>query len=236
MHNDIEDTIIERNYDGEVRFAAITAISGALFLLVGTFLHPMHEDPNMPLAAFTEYAADHNWVFSHLMQLSGVALMVASLVLLSRRIVLGPAGAAATLGAVSAVASLAVAAALQAVDGIALKAMVDTWAKAQENAKEALFNSALAVRQIEIGLASIDSLLFGVTVTLYGFVLLKDPHFPKWLGVLALAGGVPTAIAGIVIAYTGFSELDMAINMPANFLLLCWMILLGIYMWRKPSL
>jgi hypothetical protein len=90
--------------------------------------------------------------------------------------------------------------------------------------------------KIEIGLASIDSLLCGITVTLYGFVLLKDPRFPKWLGFLVLSGGVPTAIAGIVIAYTGFSELDMAINMPANFLLLCWMILLGIYMWRKPSL
>ncbi|MCZ8513164.1 DUF4386 family protein [Paenibacillus filicis] len=109
-------------------------------------------------------------------------------------------------------------------------------AKAQGNEKDALFNSVFAVRQIEIGLASIASLLFGITVMIYGFALMKDPRFPKWLGILALAGGVPTAIAGIVMAYTGFSELDMAINMPANILLLCWMILLGIYMWRNPSL
>lgn len=80
------------------------------------------------MAAFTEYAADRNWVASHLTQLSGVFLMVASLILLTRRIAGGPAGSAATLGAVSAAASLAVAAALQAVDGIALKVMVNTWA------------------------------------------------------------------------------------------------------------
>jgi hypothetical protein len=58
----------------------------------------------------------------------------------------------------------------------------------------------------------------------------------KWLGYLAIVGGVPTAIAGIIMAYTGFSGLAMAINMPSSFLLLVWMIVLGIYVWRKPAL
>jgi hypothetical protein len=40
--------------------------------------------PNVPLAAFTEYAADTHWVASHLMQLSGMGLMVITLVLISR--------------------------------------------------------------------------------------------------------------------------------------------------------
>jgi hypothetical protein len=66
--------------------------------------------------------------------------------------------------------------------------------------------------------------------------LLIDSGFPKWLGFLAILGGVPTAIAGIGMAYTGFSELAMAINMPSSFLLLGWMIALGVYVWRKPAL
>jgi len=53
-------------------------------------MHPMGADPNIPLAAFTEYAADHHWVASHLMQLFGVILMVAALVLLSRMLAGGP--------------------------------------------------------------------------------------------------------------------------------------------------
>jgi hypothetical protein len=53
---------------------------------------------------------------------------------------------------------------------------------------------------------------------------------------MAIAGGTPTAIAGIVIAYTGFSGLAMAINMPAGSLLLCWMVALGIYVWKRPAL
>lgn len=51
-------------------WTAITAIAGAVLLLIGTILHPMSADPNVPLAAFTEYAADTHWVASHLMQLS----------------------------------------------------------------------------------------------------------------------------------------------------------------------
>jgi hypothetical protein len=104
---------------------AIAAISRALFLFIGTFLHPMEADPNIPLAAFTEYAADRNWVASHLMQLTGMALMVAALVLLSQRMATGQAKVVAILGEIGAVVGLAVAAALQAVDGIALKAMVN---------------------------------------------------------------------------------------------------------------
>jgi hypothetical protein len=61
------------------RMTAIAAISGLLFLLIGTFLHLMEADPNVPIAAFTEYAADRNWVARHLMQLTGMALMVAAL-------------------------------------------------------------------------------------------------------------------------------------------------------------
>jgi hypothetical protein len=85
----------------------------------------MEADPNIPLAAFTEYAADRSWVASHLMQLTGMALMVAALVLLSQRMAEGSAKVVAILGEIGAVVGLAVASALQAVDGIVLKAMVN---------------------------------------------------------------------------------------------------------------
>lgn len=224
-----------RNLPGN-RFTASAAISGALLLFVGTYLHPMDADPNVALAAFTEYAADRHWVASHLLQLSGFAVMVAALILISRRMAGGPADAAATLGTVGAVASLALAGALQAVDGVALKAMVNAWAAAPERGKEVLFHAAFAVRQIETGLASILSLLFGLTVSIYGIALLTDPRFPKWSGFLALAGGVPTAIAGIIMASTGFSGIAMAVSMSSASLLLCWMVALGISVWRKPAL
>jgi hypothetical protein len=63
--------------------------------------------------------------------------------------------------------------------------------------------------------------------------LLADHAYPRWVGGLAMIGGMPTTVAGVVIAYTGFSELAMLINMPANFILLIWMLALGVLMWRR---
>jgi len=196
-------------------------------------MHPMSADPNVPRAAFAEYAASHHWVAIHLMQLVGVILITASLVLLSRKMADGPAAEWATLGAAGAIASLSVAAALQAVDGVAVKVMVDTWAATPEPAS---FSAAFGVRQVEVGLASIGSLLFGLTATVYGIALAIDGRLPRWIAVVAIVGGVPTAIAGVVIAHTGFSNAAMVINMPANALLLFWMIALGIYGWKRGAL
>jgi hypothetical protein len=217
------------------RIGPVAAILGTALLFVGTYLHPMSADPNVPLAAFTEYAADHHWVASHLMQLLGVLLIAAALVLLNRKMANGPAADWAVLGMVGTVASTAVASALQAIDGVALKAAVNSWAASLEPARAAIFQAAFAIRQIEIGLASITGLLFGLTFSIMGIALLVDRRFPRRLGIFAIAGGVPTSIAGVVIAYTGFSDLAMEINMPSNSVLLVWMIVWGVFDWTRPT-
>jgi uncharacterized membrane protein (DUF2068 family) len=193
----------------------------------------MRADPNEPLAAFAEYAADDFWVASHLMQLTGVAAMVAALLSLTSQLEARRRSSVARIATAGAIASLALAAALQAVDGIALKNMVETWAAAPASQKEGVFHAALAVRQIEIGLASMLALSWGLTATLYGVALLGDETYPKWFAGLAMVGGVPTMFAGVVTAYTGFSWLAMAINMPATLVLLLWMLALGGLMWRR---
>jgi hypothetical protein len=203
--------------------------------LAGTLLHPMHADPHVASAAFAEYAADRHWIASHLLQLAGALAMLAALVLLGRLLAGGAGRTAAVLGSAGAIASMATAAALQAVDGVALKSMVEAWSAAAEADKAGLFHAAFAVRQIETGLAAVASLLFGLTVVLFGIALWREQRFPKWLAAAALAGGAGTGAAGIVMAYTGFSELAMTINMPANIVLLFWMIALGIAVWNKPA-
>ena len=222
-------------YLSENRIGAACAVTGSVLLFIGTYLHPMQADPNNAVAAFTEYAADRLWVASHLTQLAGVMLMVAALLILAQQLEARSGTAWPRLAAGGAIASLATTTALQAVDGIALKAMVDSWAVAPAAHKEITFHAALAVRQVEVGLASTSSLLFGLTVTLYGIALLRDPTYSKWAAGIAIVGGVPTAIAGVVMAYTGFSELAMSINMPASSLLLVWMLALGVLMWRRGA-
>ena len=46
--------------------------------------------------------------------------------------------------------------------------------------------TTFAVRQIEIGLAGFASMLFGITVAVYGMAFMVDRRFPIWLGALGL--------------------------------------------------
>jgi hypothetical protein len=103
------------------KLGLLSAIGGAGLLFVGTWMHPMNADANVPIAAFTEYAGAHYWVASHLMQLFGVLLMSAALVLLLRRLLDGPGADFAALATAGVIAGVVTAGALQAVDGIALK-------------------------------------------------------------------------------------------------------------------
>jgi hypothetical protein len=209
------------------------AVTGVGLLIVGTALHPMQADPAVAEAAFAEYAADRHWVASHLIQLAGVWAMIASLLLLARGLDTGPAAPWAALGRAFGIAGIAAAAALQAVDGVALKMMVDQWAAATEPEKSTLFAAAYGVRQIEIGLAGMSCLLLGLTAALFGVALVIDGRLPKWTGLLGVAGGIPTLASGVVMCYTGFSDLALAINMPAVAVLMAWMIALGILGWTR---
>jgi hypothetical protein len=220
----------------EHRVGSISALLGSALLLVGTVLHPTNADPNDSVAAFTEYAADNLWIESHLAQLAGIALMVAALLSLARQLEAESSGPWARFGGAGAVASLAIAAALQAVDGVALKTMVDAWVSAPVATKEIVLQGAFAVRQIEVGLASMLGLLLGVTVTLFGIALVTGLTYPRWLGWLAIVGGIPTTVAGVAVAFTGFSELAMGINMPASTVMLVWMSSIGVLMWRRREI
>ena len=215
------------------RIGAITAVLGPLLLFVSTLMHPLEADPNDAVAAFTEYAADRLWVGTHLGQFLGVAIIVAALVMLSRSLEEGKSAAWSRIGLAGAIATLASTAVLQAVDGVALKFMVDRWVGAPPEQQAVIFEAAFGVRQIEAGLASLTSFLFGITVTVYGVAMVLSPIYPVWAGLLAILGGLGTTAGAVVLAYTGFSESMMMINMPANLLLLLWMIVVGVLMWRR---
>jgi hypothetical protein len=218
----------------ESRIGAIAAMSGAFFLAVGTYLHPSEANPYDATQAFAEYAADNLWVWTHLTQFLGVVLIVGVLVLLSRTMAHGPAAHWADLGTAGAIGSVAVASVLQAVDGVALKIMVNHWVDGTGHDKAILFQAAFAVRQVEIGLASFASIIFGMTVAVYGVALMIDRRYPIWLGALGVVGGISGLAGGVLMAHTGFSEIAMAVSMASNMLLLVWMVSVGFFLWPKP--
>jgi hypothetical protein len=173
------------------RIGAVGAVLGGVLLLVSTLIHPSGADPKDPPAAFAEYPADSRWVASHLDQFVGFGALGMALVALAGTIERGRASAWAPLGITGASAMIGVAAALQAVDGIALKLMVDRWAASTGEARVLAYEAAFAVRQIEIGLASLLGLTSGVTVSLVGTAIALSSRYPTWLSAVGLLGGSP---------------------------------------------
>jgi hypothetical protein len=217
------------------RVGGISAIIGVIVLFIATMMHPMNASPHDAPAAFAEYALDVCWVATHLGQLLGVVLIATGFVALSWKLRAGYAGAWALLAGLSTVASVSLAGALQAVDGVALKFAVDRWSASAEGARAAAFEAAYAVRQVEVGLASVTSALFGLTVLLYGIAIMLSPVAPKWLGVFGTLSGMATVISSVIQAHAGFSDLAMAASMPSSLLVLGWSMCAGIFLLRTSS-
>ena len=215
------------------RLGGIAAILGVFVLVAATMLHPMDAHPGNAPAAFAEYALDRYWVATHLGQLLGVVLIATGLIALSWKLRAGPAGAWALLAGLMAVASVSLAAALQAVDGVALKFMVDRWSSTSPEARAAVFEAAFAVRQIEIGLASLMGTVFGLTVLLYGVAILLSSVGGAWLGVFGILGGAATLVSGVIQAHVGFSDIAMNTSMPSTLLVLLWSVFIGVFLIRR---
>ena len=218
-----------------LRPGSLCAIAGAILLMVGTALHPLGADPSDAVAAFTEYAADGYWIATHIGQFVGVALMFIGWVALGDSLKDGLWAWLARLGVLVGVAALATTAVLQAVDGVALKVLVDAWASAAEEHKQSAFQAALAARQIEVGVASFVALLFGTVFIFFGIAIVLSNGYPRWLGWVGSLGGFGTVAGGILVAFTGFSATAMNVVMPFNLILVIWMVLIGVLMWRRAS-
>jgi hypothetical protein len=216
------------------RLGAVAAVIGPIVVFVTTLLHPMSADPNEPLAAFAEYAADSLWVASHLGQFIGFSILAVAFIGLAAAMEDGKPAAWGRVGLIGIAASLALAGALQAVDGVALRSMLLRWMQVSHGARERAFDAALAVRQIEIGLASLLSVVMGLTVVVFAIAMSVGRRFPRWLGYFGFIGGFGNVSAGFAAAYTGFSPLQMIISMPATVLIGVWVIVIGVFL-RKVA-
>jgi len=204
------------------RLGGAFALAGAALLLASTLLHPATADPSDAVAAFAEYAASDLWVATHLAQFIGFALLGAALVALTDSAAAGYPAALARAGAAGAAAMVAVAAALQAVDGVALKVAVDRWAVSVGEARALAFEAAFAIRQVEVGLAALLGLVSALTLIAVSLAVLGARRYPRWFGLLGIAGALGALAAGYAYAVSGFAPGAMAMSMVSSVLLLVW--------------
>ncbi len=221
------------------KVGSIAAISGLVIYMVSARFHP-GTPPHETQAAFTDYAAEPNWALIHLGELLGFLLMCAAGIALAWRLRRGVAGVWATLGATALVVSASVYTVFIAVDGVALGIMVDRWAEAGPAQQQLRYETAVAVRQIEAGLFSLQWFMFGIAAGLFAGAFFASAETPfrlawlsimGWLSVVASIGPLAFAISQ---AQTGFSETSMAFQTGLYFGVV-WLIALAIFFFRHPE-
>jgi hypothetical protein len=180
-----------------------------------------------------EYAADASWLDTHFGQFIGVVALLLGLVgLLHSLRTDGPAAAALSrLGSSAAVATLALIGALQAVDGPALQFVVERYAAAPAEMSEAALRVAEAVRWIEVGLNSYFRTMLGLSLALAGLALACSFTMPRWLGWIALAGGIGSVYQGYLVGHNGFAITGDMLAIVPTYITFAWMLVAGATLW-----
>ena len=227
-----------------LRMGSVAFIAGIVIAIVSTYIHSDSEDLMDNPVVFAVYAEDDLWIASHIGQfVGGMLIFAGGFVALHRLLVKSESGTTASalawFGLVAAILVASTFTILQAVDGIALKIAVDTWyaipptTTESEEEKAMYFRVAEGLRWTEWGIQAYYRMLQGAVALIFGVAILKSALLARWIGAVGIAAGVVTIAAGIIVAYVGFSSVRDPVVNASNFTLYPWVVILGIFMWRK---
>ena len=242
-----------------LRMGSIAFFAGLAIAVISTIIHPTgtgEELMNNPFI-FAVYAEDDLWIASHIGQFAGIMLIYAGGFVSLHRLLAksesggssGVASALAWFGLVTAILTASAFTILQAVDGIALKIAVDTWyaippssppTEAPEGGGEGAEKSialrvAEGLRWTEWGIQAYYRMLQGAVALIFGVAIVKSSILGRWIGAIGIAAGAVGIAAGVVVAYVGFSSVRDPVADLSTFILYPWIVILGIFMWRKTS-
>jgi hypothetical protein len=218
-----------------LRSGAIAGGSGLVLQIILEHFHPHHAQPNNSLAAFTEYAHATGWTAVHVGQFFGTVLIAFALLVLCRSLGRQPglAGAFASAGGIAVVVVASVFAVQMAVDGVALKHAVDSWASATGTAKTSAFQVAEGVRWLEKGLSGFFHFMNGTALLGLGLSIVSGRTYRSWSGWVAIAAGIGFLAGGASTAAGGFSMKAAMILQPSLLLLAVFLVGSYVSIWRR---
>ena len=229
-----------------LQMGSVALIAGVVIYMVSTIgFHAGTRDPMDNPAVFAVYAQSDPWIAAHIGQFAGLMLIFAGGFVALHRLLLhsesGVASALAWFGLAAAIIAASTYAILQAVDGIANKLADVSWyaipsssssSGSEEEEKAIVFRVAEGIRWTEIGINSYNRMLQGTVGIIFGVAIAKSAILSRWIGAVGITTGAAGMAAGVITAYIGFSEPVSDIWAVTLYL---WIIILGIFMWRKTK-
>lgn len=214
-----------------LRLSAMLLLVGQLLYVLVTLLHPGGEANHHP-EIFATYADSTNWTAVHVAQFACMSIMFAGLFSLFSTLdaPAGTARLASRLGAASTIAALALYGVVLAVDGVALKQVVNAWAIAPASEKAARFADAEAMRWLEWGARSYQNVTLGLAV-LFAAAVVKTTQIPRPIAYLIGVSGLTLLVQGWLAGVEGFSQAHTFAIVLAEVLNAVWMTWLVVVAW-----
>ena len=224
-----------------LRMGSVAFFAGIIIVITSSILHSPGPQPDLMdnPAIFAVYAEHDYWIAAHIGQFAGIMLIYAggyvALHPLFTRSESGAVSALATLGLAAAIMTAATFGILQAVDGIALKMAVDKWHAAPEGSDEKAiyFGVAEGIRWTEGGIQSMYRILQGAVAIIFGTAIINSGLFRRWIGVLGIISGAAAITTGVIVAYVLFSSVRDPVADTETAVTFVWLIVLGIFMWKR---
>jgi hypothetical protein len=197
-----------------LRESGALLLGGFLFATAVTVLFHPGGDEDVHEVIFAKYAASASWKWVHFAQFVGVLVALGGLIVL-HQVLRSRAPRLSAFAAGLTVATAAVWAVLQAVDGITLKQAVDAWVAAEGPDKAVRFTEAETVRWTEWGAQSYFRLLLGAALLLSGAAILATRVLAGWVGWIAVLAGILSVVVGVDVGYSGLDSGLQRIAVPA---------------------
>ena len=219
-----------------LRIGAVSLVVGVVLpVIFGLALHPQVSDPGDTEAVLQSIADSPGWAGMHVAILLGGFLVIGGLLALSRSITAEPGAALARLGFAAALVGGAIYSVSIAIEGSgALKVLADAWAAATDKAVP--FAVAEAMYLVSMDMFSAGWLLFGGAVPiLFGLAIALTDRYPKWLGWVAVVGGVGNALIAMVLFSQGWTPLTNNVFTVFALIVSLWQLVMGVLMWRRAG-
>lgn len=212
---------------------AASAIVGAVLAAIVNIIHPWIPEGADPVAMLSDIAASTIWLGDHVGIAFAGLLYVFGLTGIYRSITREPASAWARLGFVAAILGVAPLFSLLGVE-IVLKGLANAWSSAAGPDKGAQLQIASVLLSLTFALFGIFiTVFFGAAHLLLGVAMLPGDPYPRWLGWVAIVGGVGSIWVGVTHLYEGPSRL-MTSTLFTVFsgLLTLWLLIVGVRLWQ----
>ena len=221
-----------------LRIGGVSLIVGFVLTIVHVVLLVVDAPFSEPgdTEAFLQSIVDSSiWAGSHVLVLITLLLGVGGLLALYRSITGEPGAALAQLGFAAALMGGAVTSVSVAIlGGGAMKELADAWAAAADNEVPLAVAEAALLVSFDIG--SWGNLVFyGVAPILYGLAIALTGLYPKWLGWVAVIGGVGGVLIQIVQFSQGVSQVTASVYVAFFLVVTLWLLVMGVLMWRKAG-